>query len=588
VQNTLKEKSGRMNQNLERAIELFCKLTDNTRGCLEGKSYIDGRWIDNRQMARWFDVTNPATGEMIGYCHETPKVFIDKAFREARRAQFRWRYLVSPQDKRRVFERLEALLKQWRTELAYLFSYESGKVLSNSIGDIIESEDTVQAAHNTLHDNDGTVEEAQLCNKFAGTIPWEHGIELAMKPFNFIAIYFWKVAASVMSGSAVVLKEAEQIPYSAMCMTALVHQALRDVLGQEQAQKLAALVQLLQGQGETVGEYAVENGDYDFISVTGSRRMGTEVTAKAASKLRPQHAELSGHNRVLMWFDYPIEKAADEIVLGAFGDSGQRCVSTRAVFIPDALFDTTLSAVIERAKKLKIGDPLDPETQLGPIISREQLTAIEQSVSAISCNPIMGGYALNPSTLDRARAEGFNFNPEDFRKGGKLAQGYWWVPTVFVRVPHYHDIMRYEVFGPVVVLQELERAYDERAHYQGPNVNADFWIDEYIKARKLEKLPDIKKFLQGVALVNDNLFGLSSACLSYDMRYALHFLTLAQTGLRYIGRGTTGAEVDDNTIFGGGKNSGWGREGGSVRHARRKAQFYIDFHPCTRLAQQDE
>lgn len=188
-----------------------------------------------------------------------------------------------------------------------------------------------------------------------------------------MAIYWWKVAASVMAGTAVILKEAEQVPFTAMCMTALFHQALQEVLGEKRARELGGLVQLLQGRGETVGRYAVEHGDYDIISATGSWKMGSEVASVAGKKIRPQRLELSGHNRIIQWHDYPIEKAADEIVLGAFGDAGQRCVTTRTVFTPEALHRKIVGLVIQKAKRLRIGDPLDTKTDIGPIISREQL-----------------------------------------------------------------------------------------------------------------------------------------------------------------------------------------------------------------------
>jgi len=583
-----------METRLKNAVKLFNELTlgkTNSAFALMGRGFINGKWVLGENS---FEVYNPATGTLIGYCYETTKDQIDLAFKAATQAQFRWQHFVSPQEKRSVFRKLRLLLKRNEEGFTTLFTYESGKILPNSRADIVESEDAILAAHNTLHDDDGTIEPAQLTNKWAGTLPWAYKVELGIKPWNFIAIYFWKMATSVMAGSAVIIKEAEQIPYSAMCMTALFHQALKNVLGSKRAEKLGGLVQLIQGTGETTGRYAVESGTYDMLSATGSWRMGSEVASMAGKKIRPQRLELSGVNRILQWYDYPIEKAADEIALSGFGDSGQRCVSLETAIIPKTLFKQTLQLVIERAKKLRIGDPQDPETTLGPIISKEQLESITNSVEIAKKQgyvPTLGGYPLNPATVDRALKDGFNFNPEDFRKEGKLSEGYWYVPTIFVHLPFYYDIMRYEVFGPVIVLNELEWTYADRtspgskAWYKN---ESDFWIDEYMESKDLSYLPNAKQFLQGMALLNDNLFGLSCGFLSYDMRFIPHFLHLAEYGLRYAGRGTTGAEVDDDTIFGGGKNSGYGREGGSVKYARTKAQFYLDFHGTTRLAQKDE
>ncbi|MBI2639746.1 MAG: aldehyde dehydrogenase family protein [Candidatus Sungbacteria bacterium] len=606
----------------ERAVELFDRLTggyswSTQEPRLIGKSFVNGRWIVSEKE---FEVVNPATGSLLGVCSEASESAVDETFAAAKVAHFRWQHLIGSLQKKAVFERLWRLIDEHKAELATLFTLEGGKTIGNSLADIVESEHTIMAAHNTVHDDEGTVGPAQMPNKFAGTLAWPFRVEMAIKPFNFIAIYWWKVAASVMAGTAVIIKEAEQIPFTAMCMTALFHQALRDALGAETADKLGGLVQLLQGRGETVGRYAVNHGtdeeaSYDILSATGSWRMASDVASVAGKKVRPTRIEASGHNRSLVWHDYPLDKAAEEICLAAFGDSGQRCVSTKMVFVPRAHFNALLAKVTERAKSLRIGDPLDRKTDLGPIISAEQLRAVEDAVgrTAKDYKPWLGGYRLTEGlylregqywgTIAYAKSKGFNFDPADFakgtplglsgnvsfvKKGGALAYGYWYVPTIFVNLPFYHDICRYEVFGPVLVFNELEFSWESRVSSPGYEPEKDLWIQEYIDAKDLSSLPDVEWFLRGVALMNDNLFGLSSSCYSYDARYFMHYLALAESGLRYVGRGTTGAEVDDHTEFGGGKLSGYGREGGSVKNARRKAQFYVDYHGKTRLAQRDQ
>lgn len=561
---------------------------------LIGMSFINGGFLYSNKPP-CFDVFNPSTGKVIGFCSPTNEMFIEDSFESAKKSQFRWQYFVSSQEKRRVFEEWWQMLDLYKEKLAALFTYESGKIYRNSLADIVESIDTIKAAYTTLHDEEGTIEPAQMPNKLAGTMAWPYKVVLAIKPWNFIAIYFWKVAASVMAGSAVILKEAEQIPFSAMCMTALFYRSLENILGENRTKTLGGLVQLLQGPGETVGRYAVnhgslENRSYDLLTATGSWQMGSEVAQVSAKKITPQHLELSGVNRILQWYDYPLKKATREISLAAFGDAGQRCVSAETAFIPALHFGSTLSLVVEEAKKLRIGNPLDPTVDLGPIISKEQLEMIDRSIKEAvnrGLKPVLGGYPLNPNSIEIALVDGFNFNPDDFRKDGELSEGYWYVPTIFKEVPFYDPIMKYEVFGPVTIINELKWSHYNRLNSPEYKPEKDFWIEEYIKELNLEDLPNIREFLWGIALMNDNLFGLSCSFLSYDARYIFHFRNLAEYGLRYIGRGTTGAEVDDRTIFGGGKNSGYGREGGSVKYARSQAQFYIDFDQKTRLAQRD-
>lgn len=193
---------------------------------------------------------------------------------------------------------------------------------------------------------------------------------------------------------------------------------------------------------------------------------------------------------------------------------------------------------------------------------------------------LCGGYPLDSEEhIARALAEGFTLDADEFRTEG-LENGLFFTPVVIEDLPWDHDLMRYEAFGPLLVINDLDQTYQERE-------KEDPWIAEYIRTRGLETVPGIQQFLRGVALMNDNLFGLSGGCLSYDLRLIGHWVQLAQYGLVYR-RGTTGAMVTRKTDFGGVKMSGYGREGGGVKHHVQKKQVYIHFGPGVSLAQRDK
>jgi acyl-CoA reductase-like NAD-dependent aldehyde dehydrogenase len=488
-------------------------------------------------------------------------------------------------EKRRIFERYAQQLEVSRNLLAELYTLESGKTKTTSIADMIESEHQAVAAYETIGEGGAALEEPQIFNRWAFSIPLEDGVVLAIKPPNFSAIVDWKTNPAIAAGNCVVLKEAEQTPFTAMVKTAFFWEALIEVVGEKRAKNLGGVWQLLQGPGETVGAYAVnlikEGRAYDKLSFTGSWTTGGNAAAVAAQHIVPQKLELSGHNRILDWYDCPVETAAEEIVLAAFGDLGQRCVSTQIVFSPRK--NDLVPAVIAELKKWKIGPPWRGDTKLGPFICkqyRDDMIATVEKALGENLRILIGGYPLDREEhFAAALAEGFNIDVLEFRREGFI-NGLFFTPTMIKDLPWDHELMRFEAFGPLLCINDLDRTYEDR----GKN---DPWIEEYIRARGLENVSGIHQFLRGVALMNDNLFGLSGGCLSYDLRLIGHWVRLARYGMVYR-RGTTGAMVTRKTKFGGVKLSGFGREGGSVEDHTQSKQVYIHFGPGVTLAQRDK
>lgn len=549
-----------------------------------GNSFIDSRWTSVNPAINSFQLTNPATGALIGHCVEATEEQILEAFLAARASHMLWSHCVGKEEKRKIFEHYAQSIGDARDLLAEIYTLESGKVRETSIADMIESEHQIIAAYETIGEGGEAPEEPQVYNRWAFGLPLEYGVVLAIKPPNFSAIANWKTDPAIAAGSCVILKEAEQTPFTTMVKVAFFWKALGEVVGEKRQKNLGGVMQLLQGPGETVGSYAVnlikDERVYDHVSFTGSWKTGGNVAATAASKIVSQTLELSGHNRILDWYDCPLETAAEEIVLAAFGDLGQRCVSTQEVITPRK--NALVPAVIAELKKWKIGPPWREDTKLGPFICKQYRDDMMATVEKARNDGVLilcGGYPLDSEQhIARALAEGFTLNAHEFRKG--LLNGLFFTPLVIEDLPWDHDLMRYEAFGPLLAINDLDKTYQERG-------KDDAWIEEYTRIRGLEDIPKIQQFLRGVALMNDNLFGLSGGCLSYDLRFIGHWVQLAQYGLVYR-RGTTGAMVTRKTAFGGVKMSGYGREGGGVKNHTQRKQIYIHFGPGVSLAQRDK
>lgn len=549
-----------------------------------GRSFVGGEW-QCIQHNKTFLLTNPATGALIGHCVEATEEQIREAFRAARASHIFWSHCVGKEEKREIFERYAQSMRDARDLLAELYTLESGKVMETSLADMTEGIHQSIAAYETIGEGGEALEEPQVYNRWAFSIPLEYGVILAIKPPNFSAIANWKTDPAIAAGNCVILKEAEQAPFTTMAKVAFFWKALCEVVGKKRSRNLGGVMQLLQGPGETVGQYAVnlinDHRAYDHLSFTGSWKTGGDVAATAARQIVSQTLELSGHNRILDSDDCPLKTAAEEIVLAAFGDLGQRCVSTQVVFTPRK--NELVQAVIAELKKWRIGPPWRGDTKLGPFICKQyrddMMKAVEKA-RGDNLKILIGGYPLDSeNNIARAISDGFNINAREFRREGFL-NGLFFTPVVIEDLPWDHDLMRYEAFGPLLCINDLDKTYEERRKY-------DQWIEEYISVRNLDGVPGIRRFLRGVALMNDNLFGLSGGCLSYDLRLIGHWIQLAQYGLVYR-RGTTGAMVTRKTKFGGVKMSGYGREGGSAEDHTQHKQVYIHFGPGVSLAQRDK
>lgn len=487
------------------------------------------------------EVFNPTTGQVIG---EAPTHLfyrdIDELYESASKAQQCWHYEVTEQEKEQVFRAIIANIEQHRGALARTMVLEGGKLWRWAEAEVQETIDTLWHYHGEIsraYTHDG-FSRCQMPDKNAFSILKPYGIVLGITPWNFpLAVPFWKICGALAGGNSIIIKPAEQTPFTAEIAVGLVLNALGEVISDDRQKRILGLVQLVHGRGETSGKLLLERLNYDKVAFTGSVETGKIVASTAGSRLKPCHLELGGHAAMIVLDDFDIDLAVAEAINANLGDSGQRCVSARVVFVQESRFGEYkykefVDKYIERARTRIIGDPMDFSTEMGPLVSKEQLERVNAQIEKTS--------------MELGRPLTYHQTP--FQK-----EGYYCGPNVFTDVPYGVTAMDEEIFGPVMVINPL----------YGKNREEAFW--------------------NGVELVNRSKYGLSNALLTNDRRLASRAPWHFQTGLLYIGRGTTGAEL--NKYFGGVKNSGWGKEGRGLNDWTQIVQVYDDYHGKARMAQ---
>ncbi|MDP2668836.1 MAG: aldehyde dehydrogenase family protein [bacterium] len=488
------------------------------------------------------EVFNPATGKLIGKTSSLRGDELNFMEESARKAQEHWHHGVSEQEKEAVFRAIIKKIEENRGSLARTMVIESGKLWRWADAEIQETIDTLWHYHGEIsrcHTADGFV-RCQLPDKNAYSVRVPYGLIYGITPWNFpLAIPFWKICGALAGDNAVVIKASEQTPFIAYYAVKLILEAIRETITDGRQTKLLGLVQLVQGMGETSGKLLLNNLNYDKAAFTGGAETGKIIAETAGARLKPCHLELGGHAAMVVLDDFDIDLAVAEAINANLGDSGQRCVSARVVFVQENKYGEFIRKYIARAEARKMGDPMDFETEMGPLISKEQIDRVVEQVG---------------KTAKQAQKEP-RFGGDDTACANKpvLSNGYFYSPTIFTNIPYGTTAMDEEIFGPVIVINPLP----------GKNREEAFW--------------------NGVDLINRSKHGLSNALLTNDRRLSEKAPWHFKTGLLYIGRGTTGAEL--NKYFGGVKASGWGKEGKGLDDWTRIVQVYNDYHGKARMAQ---
>lgn len=486
-------------------------------------SYISGEYVAGSTGKTWPSI-NPATGELLGQTSIAGKPEVDRAVAAAKEAFKQWRLVPAPR-RGEVMFRAAQLLEERKEQLARAMSTEMGKVLVEARGEVQEAIDEFYYMAGEGRRLYGFTTPSEMPNKFAYTVRDPVGVAAIITPWNFpIAVPSWKLAPALIAGNAIVWKPAEDTPETALEFVKIL----------EEAGLPKGVVNVVLGPGKDTGAPLVEHPDVHVISFTGSTRTGRAISETAARLGKRMLLEMGGKNAITVMEDADLDLAVEAILWSSFGTSGQRCTAASRIIAHRDIADELAQRLVEGAHKLRMGNPLDEETQVGPIVNERQLQNIHQ-YTTIGLEE--GARLLTGGEQDRE---------------GPRASGYFYKPTVFVDVRPDMRIAQEEIFGPVVVILPVD---------------------------SLEEAIEIN---------NGTPYGLSSSIFTRDVNKAMQAARDLTSGIVYINHGTTGAEV--HLPFGGTRGTGNGGREASVQALDGFTEWktvYIDYSGRLQRAQID-
>jgi aldehyde dehydrogenase (NAD+) len=459
--------------------------------------YIGGEWTEGAG-TETFESENPATGETLGEFQRGTEADVDAALAAADEAFAEWRNLS-------YIDRAEHLwdiyheLRERTDELGEIVTKECGKEISEGKADVVEAYHMVEwAAGNARHPH-GDVVPSEIPEKDAYMRRKPRGVVGCITPWNFpVAIPFWHMAVTLVEGNTVVWKPAEQTPWCGQIIAEMF----------EDAGVPEGVFNMVQGFGDA-GNAIVEDDRVDTVLFTGSAEVGHEVASKVGGEAGKLAAcEMGGKNGIVITEDADLDVAVHSAVMSSFKTTGQRCVSSERLIVHEEVYDEFKERFVDIAEDVAVGDPLEEETFMGPVVDESQVEKFHKY------NDLARQEGANV-LVDRAELE-----PEEIPGGHE--GGYWVGPFVY-EIDYSPDIrvIHEEVFGPHVALMS----------YSG----------------------DIE---EAVEIHNDTPYGLAGAIISEDYRKIHYFRDHAELGLAYANLPCIGAEVQ--LPFGGVKKSGNG------------------------------
>jgi aldehyde dehydrogenase (NAD+) len=443
--------------------------------------FVDGEFVDGTGES--FKTVNPATEEVLTEVSAGSAADVDRAVKAARRAFTRVWGPMRPADRGKYLFRIARILQERAREFAVLESLDNGKPIRESR----DVDIPLAAAHFFYHA--GWADKLDWAGLGAGPRPL--GVAGQVIPWNFpMLMLAWKVAPALATGNTVVLKPAETTPLTALLFAEVCRQA----------DLPPGVVNIVTGAGDT-GRAVVEHPDVDKVAFTGSTEVGKAIARAVAGTRKKLTLELGGKAANIVFDDAPIDQAVEGIVQGIFFNQGHVCCAGSRLLVQENVHDEVVASLQRRIGTLRVGDPLDKNTDIGAINSAEQLARIRE-------------------LTDYGVAEG----AQRWQPACDLPdRGYWFPPTIFTDVSPAHRIARDEVFGPVLSVLTF-------------------------------RTPD-----EAVAKANNSTYGLSAGIWTEKGSRILKIADQLRAGVVWA---NTFNKFDPTSPFGGYKQSGYGREGG--------------------------
>ena len=456
--------------------------------------FINGKW-QKSENNETYDVINPATEEIIGKASKAGRGDVDKALKSAEAGLKVWRN-TPPWQRSYIIRKIADKIREKQEVLAKWLTLEVGKPLAEGTGEAGGAADIFEWNAEETKRIYGQTVESRFPDTRVHVYYQPVGVVAALVPWNFpLILASRKISTALAAGCSVICKPDVITPGTEMELVDICREC-----GVPEG-----VVNLLSGDPASISEQLIESDIVKKVSITGSTRVGKLILKKAADKVQRVTMELSGHSPFIVFEDSNIDKVADMAITAKFRNNGQVCISPNRFYIQESKKDEFVTKFIERAKKLKIGNGMDSDVQLGPLTTSKRLSEIEELVETTKkegAKILLGG----------KRPSGFN-------------KGYFYEPTVFDDVKDNFTIMKQEPFGPLVPVLSF------------------------------------KNFDEVIERANDNDLGLCSYIYTNSMEQAHRASELMETGCVAV---NTAAVAVAEAPFGGIKQTGYGREGGSM------------------------
>jgi betaine-aldehyde dehydrogenase len=457
--------------------------------------YIGGRYVPSRG-GKTFQVINPANGELLANVHSANSDDLDAAVESAQAGQKVWAALTTV-ERSRILLRAVELLRERNDALAELESRNTGKALSETLSvDVVTGADVLEYYAGVMHGLEGSQVPLRE-SSFFYTRQEPLGVVGAIGAWNYpIQIALWKAAPALAAGNAMIFKPSEVTPLSALKLAEIFTEAgLPD-----------GVFNVLPGDGAGVGSALTEHPLIEKISFTGGTATGRKVMASASSStLKDVTMELGGKSPLIICADADLDLAADVAMMANFYSSGQVCTNGTRVFVPRGRLAAFEAKLLERVKRIRIGDPLAKDTNFGPLVSAAHMQRVLEHIGsgkAEGARLVCGGERLTD---------------------GALGKGCYVAPTIFSDCRDDMRIVREEIFGPVMSLL----AYDDE--------------DEAVRR------------------ANDTDYGLAAGVVTPDLARAHRVIHQLEAGICWV---NSWGESPAQMPVGGYKQSGVGRENG--------------------------
>jgi len=456
--------------------------------------FTDGKWHKS-STGETYEVINPANEEVLGQASKASPEDVNKALLSAQKGLEVWKK-TPPWQRAYVLRRIADKMREKQDILAKWMTLEVGKPFAEAKGEVNGAADIYEWNDEETKRIYGQTVESRFEDTRVHVYYQPVGVVAALVPWNFpLVLSARKISTALAAGCSVIVKPDVITPGVVMEQVEICRECGVP----------PGVVNLLSGDPPSIAQQLIASDIVKKISITGSSRVGKLILKQAADKVQRVTMELSGHSPFIVFDDADIKKATDMAIAAKFRNNGQVCISPNRFYIQESKKDEFVNLFIEKTKKLKIGDGMDPDVQLGPLTTKKRLNEIEELVEITKkegAKVLLGG----------KRPQGFN-------------KGYFYEPTVFDNVKDDFTIMKVEPFGPLVPMLSF-KSFDEVIERAN---NHELGLSSYICTNSMEKAHRASELMEtGTVAVNTPLVAIAEA------------------------------------PFGGIKQAGYGREGGSM------------------------